>query len=115
MAETESMGAGVFTKLSPAETAERMARGVPVVDVREDGEYADAHIEGVELVPLSSFDPEHFAPDSEVIFQCRSGGRTRRLAEALIARGWTKVTHLEGGILAWSAAGLPVVSGEDED
>lgn len=108
MAEIETMGGGRFERLSPQETRERVAQGVRLIDVREPGEYDEAHIEGAELHPLSTFDPEDFAPDSRVVFQCRSGGRTRRLAEALTARGWTHVTHLEGGILAWDAAGLPV-------
>ena len=114
MAQIERMGAAAdFERLTPQEVAERVARGVRLVDVREPGEYEAAHIEGAELVPLSTFDPDAFPPDSEVVFHCRSGGRTRRLAEALTARGWTQVTHLEGGILAWDEAGLPVVRPAD--
>jgi rhodanese-related sulfurtransferase len=40
---------------------------------------------------------------------CRSGARSGRAAAALLGMGFTDVTNLTGGMLAWNAAGLPVV------
>ncbi|HCH61227.1 MAG TPA: rhodanese-like domain-containing protein, partial [Deltaproteobacteria bacterium] len=39
-----------------------------------------------------------------VLLQCRSGVRSAHAAAALVARGFTDVTNLEGGILAWTEA-----------
>jgi adenylyltransferase/sulfurtransferase len=38
----------------------------------------------------------------EIIVQCRSGGRSQRVAEFLAAQGYPSVKNLAGGILAWA-------------
>ena len=38
----------------------------------------------------------------EIIVQCKSGGRSQRIAEFLKQSGYPKVVNLAGGILAWS-------------
>jgi rhodanese-related sulfurtransferase len=44
-----------------------------------------------------------------LLMVCRSGARSGRAAAALLGMGFTDVTNLTGGMLAWDAAGLPVV------
>ena len=46
--------------------------------------------------------------EAEVIVACRSGGRSMAAATALAAAGW-HAANLIGGMLAWAAAGLPLV------
>ena len=103
------------TFLDPAEVQAKLEDGTAyVVDVREPHEYAEAHIAGVTLMPLSQFDPSAIAPpeNKTLIFQCRSGQRCGVAAERLIAAGYEGDFHrMAGGILAWTAAGLPVESG----
>ncbi|MFG3756376.1 rhodanese-like domain-containing protein [Klebsiella pneumoniae] len=45
------------------------------------------------------------------MFACRSGRRSVTASLAAQAEGLPFDSHLEGGILAWKAAGLPVKTG----
>jgi rhodanese-related sulfurtransferase len=45
--------------------------------------------------------------DRQIVAICRSGGRSRAVAEALGGAGFDAV-NLAGGMRAWEAAGLPV-------
>ena len=80
-----------------------------IVDVREENEWDEAHIPGAILMPLSTFDPARI-PDPQgkhLVFHCRSGRRCGLAAEKAVAAGYTGVIkRMEGGFLAWSAAGF---------
>ena len=47
--------------------------------------------------------------DEPVYVFCRSGNRSLQAAQALVAAGYEDVRNVDGGILAWTATGLPVV------
>ena len=83
-----------------------------LIDCREQGEWDEAHIEGAILVPLSSFPgvyAEHLKDkDAEIIIQCRSGKRSLTSCQFLMEQDFTNLTNLEGGIMAWTAAGYQV-------
>jgi rhodanese-related sulfurtransferase len=85
---------------------------VRIVDVREPHEFTGdlGHIRGAELVPLNSVGgaASRWARDEALLLVCRSGGRSGRAAAALAQAGFTKVYNLNGGMLAWNDAGLPV-------
>jgi rhodanese-related sulfurtransferase len=95
----------------PAELSHALAsKEVVLVDVREAGEHQTARIEGAVSRPLSCFDPAAL-PQGAVVLHCGVGKRSR-MAAALCAKAGVKVAgHLEGGLAAWAAAGLPVVRG----
>ncbi len=80
-----------------------------IVDVREENEWDEAHIPGAILMPLSTFDPARI-PDphgKHLVFHCRSGRRCGLAAEKAVAAGYTGVIkRMEGGFLAWNAAGF---------
>lgn len=88
----------------------RNAGEAVIVDVREENEWQEAHIPGAILMPLSTFDAAQI-PDPEgkhLVFHCRSGRRCGLAAEKAVAAGYGGVIkRMEGGFLAWSAAGLP--------
>jgi sulfur-carrier protein adenylyltransferase/sulfurtransferase len=74
-----------------------------ILDVREPFEYQIANIGG-KLIPQGEV-PQRLAEierDREIIVQCKSGGRSQRIAEFLKQAGYEKVANLAGGILAWS-------------
>jgi len=81
------------------------------IDVREPHEYEAAHIEGAVLIPLGQIVARlGEIPKSEpVIVACRSGQRSGLVAEHLNVAGY-EAHNLEGGLVAWAAAGYPLVA-----
>jgi adenylyltransferase/sulfurtransferase len=74
-----------------------------VLDVREPYEYQIANIGGT-LIPQNEV-PQRLAEidrNREIVVQCRSGGRSQRIAEFLAQQGYANVKNLAGGILAWA-------------
>jgi adenylyltransferase/sulfurtransferase len=93
-------------QVSVKELKKRIDAGedVFILDVREPWEYQIAQIGG-KLIPQNDV-PQRLAEiprEREIIVQCKSGGRSQRIAEYLKQSGFPKVVNLAGGILAWSA------------
>jgi rhodanese-related sulfurtransferase len=88
-------------------TAEKKA---VIIDVREDDEWNAEHIAGAVHIPLNQLDARlselQSYKDTTVITQCRSGKRSLKALELLKAAGFTKVSSMDGGIVAWSKDGL---------
>lgn len=100
-----------LVSLSPEELAERIKAGdVRLIDVRTDEEVAEGTIPGAEHIALDRFDPAAIDTDDrrEVVLYCRSGRRSAIAAGKLAGATGTRAAHLEGGIIAWEAAGQPV-------
>jgi len=92
-------------QLSVKELKKRMDAGenLFILDVREPFEYRIANIGG-KLIPQNEV-PERIGEidrNQEIIVQCKSGGRSQRIAEFLKQSGFPNVANLAGGILAWS-------------
>lgn len=82
-----------------------------IVDVREPAEHAAEKIENAKLIPLSQV-CKSVLPNCEgkkLIIHCRSGKRSAAACEKLLQEDPNLEIHnLEGGIMAWSAAGCDV-------
>lgn len=102
-------------QISPKEAHGMLQRGdaVEIIDVRQPEEYREAHVEPSRLVPLSELTARTGELDSSrtLLTLCRSGRRSDIAAHQLAAKGFN-VRNIEGGIIAWIAAQLPVVKGE---
>ena len=75
-----------------------------LIDVREPHEYELCHLEG-ELIPMASVmeQAEKIRKDIPVVVMCRSGKRSANAIFALESHfGYTTLSNLEGGILAWA-------------
>jgi sulfur-carrier protein adenylyltransferase/sulfurtransferase len=76
-----------------------------LLDVREPHEYPIANL-GAPLIPVGSIESRIAEiaahKNDEVIIHCRSGARSQKAALALKAAGFTNVSNLTGGILAWA-------------
>jgi adenylyltransferase/sulfurtransferase len=74
-----------------------------VLDVREPYEYQIANIGGT-LIPQGQVPQrlDEIDRNREIVVQCRSGGRSQRIAEFLAQQGYPNVKNLAGGILAWA-------------
>jgi rhodanese-related sulfurtransferase len=82
-----------------------------LLDVREQDEWDAGHIEGAQHIPLGQLGDRlgEVPKDRTVVSVCRSGGRSGRATEGLRAMGY-RAENLEGGVTAWSKAGLPLVA-----
>lgn len=81
-----------------------------LVDVREIDEFEMERIPGSLLAPKSSFDAARFprAPGKKVVLVCLVGRRSVEVGAWLKAAGYPEPAYsLDGGILGWSAAGMP--------
>ena len=101
-------------RLSPRELADRQQReGLQLIDVREPVEFVGGHIAGSRNLSLDRL-AEAPLPEGPLLLICRSGNRSLRAIELLERRGhvgW--LADLEGGVLAWEAAGLPLEKRRD--
>jgi SulP family sulfate permease len=107
---------GHHLQVPPAEFKELMSDSEALLlDVREPAEHHRAHLEGARLLPLRYLlaSAAELPRDPLILIACRSGRRTARALYILEDLGFTRLAGLRGGILAWRAAGLPVVVDED--
>jgi len=100
--------------LSPQELAVALAAGgCQLIDVREPVEHAEAHVNGAKLIPLGQIESRcsEINPQQPVIVMCQAGKRGQTAADKLRKLGFSDVRNLEGGLLAWKAAGMVCVEG----
>ena len=94
--------------VTPQQTLEMVQSGAAYgIDVREIEEWDLGHFDLFSLNPLSTFDGDVLPTDKPIIFICRSGKRSGQACIAVEPRG-LKVMNMEGGMLAWQTAGLPM-------
>jgi rhodanese-related sulfurtransferase len=90
---------------------DKQRRTPQIVDVRSEEEFATSHLPNA--LHLSSESPAAKAlsvidQDSPIVLYCSAGYRGATIGRRLKAAGCTDVWNLEGGIFAWSNAGLPL-------
>ncbi|MCY4643522.1 MAG: rhodanese-like domain-containing protein [Bacteriovoracales bacterium] len=109
-------------EISVVELKAKFDKGEEVVllDCREKEEWEAMRMAQSVLVPLSDFDhgieelesKGVISKQTPVVIHCRSGKRSMKACQVLGERGYTHLSNLEGGILAWSLEGFPI-EGED--
>jgi glyoxylase-like metal-dependent hydrolase (beta-lactamase superfamily II)/rhodanese-related sulfurtransferase len=108
LGETETAG------VSPGELAGLRTRTPAplVLDVRTPLEFESERIEGSVSVPLDQLEArlEEIPEAAEVVVVCRTGVRATVAAEAL-ARAGRRARVLDGGVVAWRRARLPLRQG----
>ncbi|HZP36341.1 MAG TPA: rhodanese-like domain-containing protein [Methylomirabilota bacterium] len=91
----------------------RESGAAPVLlDVRSAIEFESERIEGARNIPLDTLETrlEEIPEGSDLIVVCRTGVRATIAAESL-ARAGRRARVLDGGMMAWRRAGLPVREG----
>lgn len=107
-ASTAGGPSSTVSEITPQQLRGRMTAGenLLLVDVREQFEFDLARIEGSLLIPLgeleSSLDRLSDWRTAPIVVHCKTGGRSRRACEILLAQGFSQVENLAGGIDAWS-------------
>jgi rhodanese-related sulfurtransferase len=111
MAGTSSAQAAALSHVSVQDLHQAAQQGALVLDVREPFEFAEGHVAGSLLVPLNTIAARvgDFPKDEPIYIFCRSGNRSLQAAQQLVDAGYTDVRNVEGGIIAWNSARLPVV------
>ena len=86
--------------------------GAFLLDVREDDEWEAGHAPEAVHIAMGSINDriDAIPSDRTVVCICRVGGRSGAVAGALAAADYD-VRNVDGGMLAWEQAALPVVDG----
>lgn len=111
-----SSAAGI-TLVSADEAAATLAgppENLVVLDVRTPEEFAEGHIEGAVMIDFYAADfADQLAgldPTAPYVLYCRSGNRSGQTAAIMEQLGFASVQDVDGGVLAWETAGLPLVN-----
>lgn len=84
-----------------------------VLDVRDDAEFATGHITDAKHIPLSALSDRlaelNKFKDKPILVNCQRGMRSAKACVILRKAEFTQVHNLEGGLMAWESAKLPVV------
>jgi len=104
-----------FKSLSVEDTAQSIKDGSIIIDVREQDEYDQAHLENAILVPLSTVSVEKIneinPTNKTILIHCRSGKRSKVAANVLLSQGYSgEILELNEGINAWIESDQPVIS-----
>ena len=100
-----------YKNISVAELEARLQQGgLRLVDVRTDAEIARGKIPQGDALPL------HLLPlrlnemdkNTPTVFYCQMGGRSAQAAAFAANQGFADVYNLQGGIISWVQAGLPI-------
>jgi rhodanese-related sulfurtransferase len=98
--------------ISPAEaeTLIKEKKELQLIDVRTPAEYAAGHLANAKLIPVQELEGRVGEIDKTkpILLYCRSGHRSGNALKILLGKGYAQAKHMEGGINAWQAAGLPV-------
>ena len=88
--------------------------GALLLDVREPEEWQAGHAPKAHSMPMGLVRQRQgeLPRNRGIVVVCRSGGRSAVVTESLRSWGFEAV-NLAGGMCAWTAAGLPVVTGAD--
>ena len=115
VAEPPPVAAPVVPAVGAPELVAREAARDPalvVLDVRTPEEYAAGHVPGAINVPHDQIEGRlaelSGLRDKDVVVYCKSGRRAALALEVLGRNGYTRLSHLDGDMQGWSAAGRPV-------
>lgn len=88
-----------------------IGKDTTVLDVRELYEWEAGHIDGAVHIPVDQIPArlDELDPDEDLHVICRTGGRSRRVTEWLVANGYSAV-NVDGGMGEWLEASRPMVS-----
>jgi rhodanese-related sulfurtransferase len=105
---------GLFRRpaaLTATEAQKKVNDGAVLLDVRDLPEWRAGHAPQARHLPLGDLRDRltELPTDTPVVAVCRSGRRSAIAARLLTRHGYT-ASNLTGGMHAWVAAGLPIVT-----
>lgn len=102
---------GPVREIAALAADEAISAGASLLDVREPEEFEAGHAPAAHSIPMGELEARvaELPRGATIICVCRSGWRSAAAAAALTATGFDAV-NLVGGMHAWSAEGLAVVT-----
>lgn len=95
------------------------SNGLQVLDVREDDEWDEGHIEGAHFMPYTSMAQQldippqigklSIATDQSIAVTCATGKRSSTAISLLKRHGYKHLYNVTGGMEAWEKAGFKMV------
>lgn len=105
--------------LSPREAREELQAGACLVDLRTDElvEMRAFAVKNIFHIPQPFLSASHteLPKDRLLILADTSGVYTKEAARLLLANGFTRIACLDGGMIAWEDAGMPLASDPDAE
>ena len=104
-------GVDCTPQVGPGAAKRMLDDGALLLDVREPDEWCTEHAPQAMLMPIGRvrLQQDELPRDRRIVVVCRSGGRSAAVAASLRRSGFDAV-NLAGGMCAWAAGGLPVVT-----
>lgn len=108
-------GISTVSATDAAAILEAPPENLVVLDVRTPEEFAEGHLDGAVLVDFYDADfadqLAEFDPEVPYLVYCRSGNRSGQTLGIMEQLGFSSAVDVDGGIVAWAGAGLPVTGG----
>ena len=107
------MGNDAVRDVSAEEGHRMVTAGAVLLDVREADEWDAGHAPEAVWIPLGEIQTRvgEIPQDTAVVAICRSGSRSRAVAEALVGAGYD-VVNVGGGMREWAAEDYEVVASD---
>lgn len=87
-------------------------RDAVIIDVRSAADFAKGHIINALNIPMNGFKNQLATLNKHkgkpIIVNCRSGSQSSMACGQLRKAGFEEVYNLQGGIMAWESANLPL-------
>lgn len=113
--QSQATGSGGQLNVTDFAAKVKQLPDAPILDVRTPGEFDKGHLDQAKNVDWngSDFDAQIAGLDKTkpVLVYCLSGGRSGAAAEHMRSAGFKEVYEMEGGIMKWRAADLPLTTG----
>ena len=114
LAGCSSTGSATTVNLNVSEFSQKITEpDVIILDVRTPEEFARGHIQGGLINDFNSGDFANeitrLNPSENYAIYCRSGSRSGQAASIMHKAGFHDVSNLNGGVIDWTNAGLPLV------
>jgi rhodanese-related sulfurtransferase len=108
----EETGVRVVSPADAAAIQNDPPEGLVVLDVRTPEEFEAGHLADATMIDFYAEDfGDRIAEldrDAPYLLYCRSGNRSGNARVLMERMGFTNVADVDGGILAWADAGLPI-------
>ena len=104
----------IFSSLNTNEFSSSISKeNALVIDVRTDQEISKGYIKGATLIDFYSSNFNNkiqlLDKDMNIHIYCKSGGRSKKVAQLLVENGFKNIFNLDGGFDKWNSKGYPFV------